>query len=49
MLMEHQRPLSLNKFENYYKLCQGTTWINFKTSNSAGKVKKYKKICFIIS
>ena len=28
------RPLSLNEFENYYKLYQGTAWINCKTNVS---------------
>ena len=26
------RPLSLNEFQNYYKLYQGTAWINCKTN-----------------
>ena len=33
------KPLSLNEFLNYYKLYQGTTWINCKTNVSTERWK----------
>ena len=33
-MCEYVNELSLNEFENYYKLYQGTAWINCKTNVS---------------